>query len=217
MDYENLPYEVAPMRVSDIGEVMAIERQSFPTPWSSRAYHYELRFNSSAHYYVVRPRGAPIPAADKEPVGWRAKLRRLLGKSTTPQHHILGYVGFWLAAGEAHISTIAVHPEFRRQGLGQLLLVKVIGEALDQDADFVTLEVRVSNRGAQRLYEKYGFEKKGRRKAYYSDNREDAWIMTVDRLNEPEFQALFRRNKQILHEKLSRTDRPESRENHLSG
>lgn len=204
MDYEEIPYEVAPMRVSDISEVMAVERQSFPTPWAPSAYRYELLFNANAYYYVVRSRFTPPPAANAQPHGWRARLRRLLARPGPASPPILGYVGFWLVAGEAHISTIAVHPKARRRGLGELLLVQVIETALDEDAEFVTLEVRVSNHGAQRLYEKYGFERTGRQKGYYTDNREDAWIMTVDRLGEPEHYELFERNKRVLRAKLLR-------------
>ncbi len=204
MMYEDIPYEVAPMQLSDMSEVMAIERQSFPTPWSVSAYRYELTYNPNAHYYVVRPREKAPPEFDVGANGWRIRLRRLLGTKKLPSPPVLGYVGFWLVAGEAHISTIAVHPKARRKGLGELLLVKVIETALAANADFVTLEVRVSNHGAQRLYEKYGFERRGRRKGYYSDNHEDAWIMTVDRLDSPEFRALFERNKRALREKLTR-------------
>ncbi|MFQ5595810.1 MAG: ribosomal protein S18-alanine N-acetyltransferase, partial [Anaerolineae bacterium] len=191
MNYEGIPYEVAPMRVSDISEVMAVERQSFPTPWAPSAYRYELLFNANAHYYVVRSRLRQSPSANAQTPGWRSRLRRLLGRAGPTSPPILGYVGFWLVAGEAHISTIAVHPKARRRGLGELLLVQVIESALAEDAEFVTLEVRVSNHSAQRLYEKYAFERVGRRKAYYTDNREDAWIMTVNRLDDPEYHVLF--------------------------
>jgi ribosomal-protein-alanine N-acetyltransferase len=200
--YEDIPYQVVPMRVSDISEVMAIERQSFPTPWAPSAYRYELRFNPNAHYYVVRSREAPPQVPNSNTGGWRIRLRRLLGPPKPAGPPVLGYVGFWLVAGETHISTIAVHPDARRRGLGELLLVQVIETALAEDADFVTLEVRVSNHAAQRLYEKYAFERVGRRKGYYTDNREDAWIMTVDRLHDPEYRALFERNKRALYEKL---------------
>lgn len=204
MDYEEIPYEVAPMRVSDISEVMAVERQSFPTPWTPSAYRYELMFNANAHYYVVRSRFPPPSASNARPHGWRSRLRRLLGGAGPVAPPILGYVGFWLVAGEAHISTIAVHPKARRRGLGELLLLQVIETALAEDAEFVTLEVRVSNHSAQHLYEKYAFERVGRRKGYYTDNREDAWIMTVDRLDDPEYHALFERNKRALRAKLLR-------------
>jgi ribosomal-protein-alanine N-acetyltransferase len=206
LSFPDIPYEIAPMRVSDIAEVMAIEHQSFATPWTSDAYRYELRHNPNAHYYVVRPREMPDRVAAAELDGWRARLLRLFGSEKSTALPVLGYVGFWLVAGEAHISTIAVHPDTRGQGLGELLLVQVIDDALTWDANFITLEVRVSNYAAQRLYEKYGFERTGRRRGYYSDNREDAWIMSIERLDDPQFQALFQRNKRILRAKLLQVD-----------
>lgn len=203
MNYEDVLYQVEPMQVSDIPEIMAIERQSFQTPWTPDAYRYELAHNPHAYYYVVRPQKEATQSATIEEMdGWRIKLRRLLGRPKQTAPPILGYAGFWFAAGEAHISTIAVHPQARRQGLGELLMIQIIEEAMALEADFVTLEVRVSSHGAQRLYEKYGFKRKDRRRGYYSNNREDAWIMTVDSLRDPEFQALFERNKRMLRKKL---------------
>jgi ribosomal-protein-alanine N-acetyltransferase len=87
-------------------------------------------------------------------------------------------VGFWFIVDEAHISTIAVHPDFRQHGIGEILLQWALREALHLDAQLVTLEVRVSNHKAINLYEKYGFEVVGRRAHYYRDNNEDALLMT---------------------------------------
>ena len=204
MDSESIPYEVAPMHVADIDGVMAIERRAFPTPWTSNAYRYELKHNANAHYYIVRPRSSSRASPNKGGRAWHHKLRQVFGLRKLTRPPVLGYVGFWHVASEAHISTIAVAPDLRRQGLGELLLVHVIEQALADDVEFITLEVRVSNQAAQQLYEKYGFERTDRRKAYYSDNREDAWIMTLDQLENLAFQQLFRKNKQALREKLSR-------------
>lgn len=201
MNYEELPYVVERMRTSDIPEVMRIEYQSFSTPWTASAYSFELRLNERAHYFVVRSRRQ---AASREAVQrWRGAVQRLFG-SPRRGAPVLGYAGFWNVAGEAHISTIAVDPRARRRGLGELLMVRMIEEAMDQGAEFITLEVRVSNRGAQRLYEKYGFERRGRRKGYYTDNNEDAWIMTTPDIRTPRFRALFERNRAALREKLLR-------------
>jgi len=100
---------------------------------------------------------------------------------------------------EAHISTIAVAPAYRRQGLGELLLLRMVDEAQKKSAAMVTLEVRVSNIVAQTLYEKYGFETQGKRVRYYSDNGEDAYIMTTPPLASPE----YRQRLASLREKLS--------------
>jgi len=201
MELKDLPYVVEPMQVSDIPEVMRIEYRSFSTPWSASAYAYELRMNQRAHYFVVRSR-EPIPEPSQQG-GWRDSVRRLFFGRRAGRR-VLGYGGFWKVADEAHISTIAVHPRMRRRGLGELLMVRMIEEAIGLGAEFVTLEVRVSNIGAQRLYEKYGFERVGRRKEYYSDNREDAWIMTTPDIRTPEYRALLERNKRALREKLLR-------------
>ncbi len=165
------PYLVEPMRWEDVPQVMAIERVSFPLPWPERAYRYELTENKHSHYMVLRPRGM-APAR-----GWLRWVRRWWqGRSRPP---LIGYGGLWMLAGEAHISTIAVAPAWRGRGLGELLLWSMLRWAQEMNAFEATLEVRVSNRVAQNLYHKYGFEQVGRRRRYYQDNNEDAWIMTV--------------------------------------
>jgi len=116
---------------------------------------------------------------------------------------IVGYGGFWLMAGEAHITTIAVRPELRRRGIGELLLVAMLDRATELGAEVATLEVRVSNIAAQTLYRKYGFRQVGLRRRYYSNN-EDALIMTTNRLTSAPFQRRFQGLKVALREKLAR-------------
>jgi ribosomal-protein-alanine N-acetyltransferase len=108
---------------------------------------------------------------------------------------VIGFVGVWLVVDEAHIVTIAVRDEYRRRGIGEMLLIASIELALMNERSAVTLECRVSNDAAIALYEKYGFQRLGIRPRYYSDNREDAVIMTVDRVDLPRYQALFRELK----------------------
>jgi len=196
MDYTGLPYVVEYMRLADIKEVMEIERVSFPTPWSARAYRHELTENDRSHYFVVRQR----PAQESQPRLLNRVCRSLRGETKPP---ILGYGGFWVVAGEAHISTIAVHPNWRRRGIGELLLVAMLDRAIELGAEIATLEVRVSNIVAQNLYRKYGFEQVGLRRRYYSDRGEDALIMTTERLTSITFQSRFQRLKQALREKLN--------------
>jgi len=105
---------------------------------------------------------------------------------------------------EAHISTIASHPDWRRNGVGELLLVAMIESAAEMGAGVVTLEVRASNQGAQSLYRKYGFEQVGLRKRYYSDNNEDALIMSTSRITGAPFVSQFERLKGHLFRRLSR-------------
>ena len=198
MNLDGLPYLIEPMQLRDVAEVMEIERLSFPSPWSARAYRYELQENNLSHYLVARPRR---PLAKKEPGFW-AGLRRSLGVEAPPEVNILGYGGFWLMMGEAHISTIAVRPEWRQRGIGELLLVAMLELAVELGGDLATLEVRVSNVAAQGLYQKYGFAKVGVRPHYYRDRGEDALIMTTKRLTSAAFQSGFQRLKAELRQKL---------------
>jgi ribosomal-protein-alanine N-acetyltransferase len=93
---------------------------------------------------------------------------------------LVGFVGVWMMPDEAHIVTIATRDTHRRNGIGEMLLISAIEMAQERGQELVTLEVRVSNDAAIRMYEKYGFTEVGRRKRYYSDNHEDAYILTVD-------------------------------------
>jgi len=207
MNLDGLPYVIEPMQLRDVAEVMEIEQVSFPSPWSARAYRYELQENNLSHYLVVRPQR---PLAKKEPgfaAGLRRerlveRLRRSLGVTAPPGTSILGYGGFWLMMGEAHISTIAVRPEWRRRGIGELLLVAMLELAVELGGDLATLEVRVSNVAAQSLYQKYGFAKVGLRPHYYRDRGEDALIMTTKHLTSAAFQNGFQRLKAELRQKL---------------
>src|SRR5689334_1291812 len=147
---------IEPMRLEDLEEVHRIERASFTTPWPPNAYRSELMTNRLASYLVGRVDG-----------------------------RIVAYGGMWLMVDEAHITTFAVHPGWRRQRVGERLLLAFLDLARDRHAREATLEVRLSNLAARRLYEKYGFRPVGLRPRYYSDNNEDALIMTTEPLDEP--------------------------------
>ena len=142
------------MTVDDLLAVHVIERESFSTPWPEHAYRQEIEQNSLAHYIVARYGNA-----------------------------IVGFAGIWLLVDEAHITSFATRTAWRRQGIGERLLVALIDLALARGAKEATLEVRPSNIPAKRLYEKYGFKVVGVRPRYYSDNNEDALIMTTDTLD----------------------------------
>jgi ribosomal-protein-alanine N-acetyltransferase len=197
-----LPYLVVPMALEDIDQVSAIDHVAFSTPWSVNAFRYEVTQNEMAHYYVVVPRDSPpsVVAGD----GWLGWLRRWF-TAVPSSRFILGFGGFWLMVNEAHVSTIAVRPGFRRRGIGELLMVKMIEEAIALRAVQVTLEVRESNSSARQLYDKYGFVVTGRRRAYYADNREDALIMTVEGVLTPAYQQTFARLKAALYRRLTAT------------
>ncbi|MEE8163560.1 MAG: ribosomal protein S18-alanine N-acetyltransferase [Anaerolineae bacterium] len=198
MDYTGFPYVVEPMRLLDIGEVMEIEHDSFPSPWSARAYRHDLLENDLSHYFVVRQRSLERPE-----LSLLARVRRSLGVGIRPA--VLGYGGFWLMAGEAHISTIAVQPNWRRRGIGELLLVAMLDRATELGAEIATLEVRVSNVTARNLYHKYGFQQVGLQRRYYRDRDEDALIMSTERLTSATFQSHFQQLKQVLRERLTQS------------
>ena len=182
---KKLIFFVEPMQQSDVATVAAIERAVFTMPWSSSAYGHELRANPLSHYVVARKQSLP-----RGPDGQGIDAS------------IVGYGGFWMMLDEAHVCTLGVHPDWRRQGIGELLLSTMIAMAAELSANVATLEVRVSNLPAQRLYEKYGFSPAGVRKGYYSDNHEDALIMTTEPITSAAYQSRCHRLQRILRRRL---------------
>ena len=178
------PVRVAPMALDDIARVMEIDTLSFPLPWSPTSYRYELTQNPNSHFVVAVAGGASDPFAPKEPDSLVDRLNPSHwfrpAAPPLPVRQVVGYGGFWFIVDEAHISTIAVHPDWRGQGVGEILFVNMLEQALDLGALTATLEVRVTNAPAQALYHKYEFEQTGRRKRYYRDNGEDALLMTAE-------------------------------------
>ncbi|MDL1897071.1 ribosomal-protein-alanine N-acetyltransferase [Anaerolineae bacterium CFX7] len=196
-DLKQISVQIEPMVVSDLAQVMEIDQAAFPSPWSTRAYEYELRYNEMAHYFVARLDPDTLERAARG--SWRQRLQHLWTRQRpAPVSLLVGYVGYWLMAGEAHISTIAVRENYRGRSLGELLLAFALQDAARRSAHVATLEVRVSNLRAQQLYVKYDFEKVGMRKAYYSDNNEDAFIMTTPPLHSAAYQEKQRRLRTAL-------------------
>lgn len=188
------------MRRQDVPQVSAIDHEAFPADWPPNNFNRELE-NLLAYYLVVSEKPpAPVTRAPAPPKGWlarlRAWLRRRQAQVSVPEDRLLGYAGMWVMADEAHVMSIASRQENRRQGIGEGLLIGLIELAQKHLANVVTLEVRLSNKGAQNLYAKYGFKEKGIRKGYYLDNREDAIIMTTDYIRSPEFRDRLRRLKE---------------------
>jgi len=142
------------------------------------------------------------------------RVKRLFGlgnpfgkePSTLPEQHIIGFAGFWIMADEAHITTIASRKAYRRQGIGELLLLSIIDRAAKLRARIVTLEVRASNIVAQSLYYKYGFNQVGLRRGYYMDNKEDAIIMSTEDISSAPFQERIRELKQAHSNKWGTSD-----------
>ena len=198
-----LPLVIESMQSAHISAVMEIEREAFSLPWPERAYRHEVTQNEFAHYYVLCPQSithSPPPMS-----AWQRLWQVMRRQPTAGPGIIMGYGGFWLMYDEAHISTLAVRAEYRRQGLGEVMLVALLEEAHRLDALRATLEVRVSNVAAQALYAKYGFEQVGRRKAYYNDNREDALILTTPELASLAYQNLVENRRRDLLRRRDRT------------
>ena len=121
----------------------------------------------------------------------RAWWRRRAPAWQPGQDYLVGFLGIWYSVDEAHVVSVGVRREYRRQGIGEMLLIAGIEQAMSRRVEVVTLEVRVSNDAAIGLYSKYGFAERGLRKAYYKDNREDALIMTTDSIRRAPFSARF--------------------------
>jgi ribosomal-protein-alanine N-acetyltransferase len=153
------------MMTSDIAAVTRIERASFSTVWPSDAFYNELSTNKLAHYFVG-----------------------------LFEERVVGYGGVWSILEDSHITTLAVDPDYRGRRFGEVLLVRLIDEAIDRDAAWMTLEVRESNTVAQRLYRKYGFTTVTMRTGYYSDDNESALIMWAGSLRS----ELYRNRLRVL-------------------
>ncbi len=146
-------YSVVAMQLNHLDEVLKIEEQSFPTPWSRYAFTCELLDNDFARYFCLLH-------GDK----------------------VVGYMGLWVILDEGHITNVAIHPDYRNNGLGEFLMRHVMLRCQSSGVQRMTLEVRVSNLAAQSLYKRLGFSGVGVRRGYYTDTREDAMIMWKDML-----------------------------------
>ncbi len=141
------------MTLEDVPAVHAIDLLSFSLPWSERSFRFEVAENPAARGWVVETEG-----------------------------HVVAMLVLWFIVDEAHIATIAVHPEFRRQGIGEQILLHALLAAQNEGARRAFLEVRAGNTGAQAMYRKYGFVVDGMRPKYYKDNNEDAILMSLGSL-----------------------------------
>ena len=155
------PLAIGPLTLADLESVMALESVSFPTPWSLATYHNELTRNRRSRYLKVWP----VPAAGATPAA--AALPALIAQG-----------GIMLFGAEMHIVTLAVLPDWRGRSIGEWLLLALLALGRDEGTHTATLEVRVSNEIAQRLYRRVGFEEVGYRRRYYPD-KEDARILAL--------------------------------------
>jgi ribosomal-protein-alanine N-acetyltransferase len=161
---------VEEMQESDVASVLAIEDAAFITTWPDNAFRHELEDNRLAHYFVARHEGK-----------------------------VVGFGGIWVILEDSHITTIAVHPDFQRRKFGEAILLALLQQAVEREAAWMTLEVRVSNTSAQRLYHKYGFTTVATRRGYYTEDQEDALVMWAGDLRG----ELYRARLQALQKRLS--------------
>lgn len=143
------------MRLKDVDAVAAIEKETFARPWSRESFRQEVTRNVAARYLVAEEDG-----------------------------EILGYAGAWVILDESHITNIAVREDARGRGIGKLLTSQLLQILSNLGACYATLEVRVSNERAQSLYKSLGFISVGKRKRYYEDNNEDAFLMVCEHMPE---------------------------------
>ena len=147
------PYWIEPLGgEQDLAGVLEVENESFTNPWTREMYSWELQNRSVCHIFVVR----------------------------TPECEVAGFCAFWLVFDEIHINNVAMRPKFRGRGIGTALLLHVLTQARNLGARRATLEVRASNEGARRLYDRLGFYVAGTRRNYYSNPVEDALVLWRD-------------------------------------
>ena len=148
-------FRVRPMKMQDLEQVQAIDQLSFSLPWPASAFSYELNENQNSRNYVVEE--------DRDAIDLR----------------VVAMAVVWLIVDEAHIATIAVHPDWRGLGLGKMLLEHILNDVKLSGMKTALLEVRAGNEIAIKMYQRFDFEAVGRRPHYYQDNQEDALLMTL--------------------------------------
>ena len=200
-----LPYDTRPATQTDIDQLREIESEAFPTNWPPTPFKRDLgrdkisvlvAYDTTQHPDPT-PNPAPLPRSFNPSRTLLGFLRHLIGmepsdSNVTASNYVAGYVITGFMTDEAHILGIAVRGRLRGKGIGELLLISSIEMAIRNQSRVSTLEVRVSNHVAQSLYTKYGFKQVGERKGYYTDNHENAYIMTTDEIGSAPYMKRFR-------------------------
>lgn len=212
-----LSCHVRRMRKEDVVQVTQIDREAFPTMWPPVNFQHELD-NRLAHYIVAYKEVAVVPepvnsGIEKGILRLASRVKQLFGGSQVSvidrvpavANYVIGFIGIWMMADEAHIINLAVREQYRRQGVGELLLIAGIDFTTKLKASMMTLEVRPSNMAAQKLYTKYGFTEVGVRHGYYADNKEDALLMSTEFFTSASFQTRFQQLKEAHLKKLGMT------------
>ena len=202
-------FAIRSFQESDFSQMEEIEREVFPTMAPHTSFRREFR-NRLAHYLVIHKQSSNFDKGTN--ISYRRanslaiftspvinKLLGIVGKlfarnfpsPSDTEELIVGFIGFWYMVEESHIVSIVVRPRYRRRGFGELLLDGAIEHAMKSNINSMTLEVRVSNSIARNLYSKYNFHEKGVRKRYYTDDREDALIMSNEDLCQTKYRSRF--------------------------
>ena len=209
--YDAMPWLLRPMHEGDIIQAAQIDRDAFPENRHTPPFRRDLRERRYSHYLVAAshdaayddyarkndlpPIAGPGGGGRRRGGGITGAVRRLFGgdmDATPPTEELIaGYLGLWAVIDEGHVTSVGVRQSHRGQGIGELLIIGAVEASKLLNCRAVTLEVRVSNEIAQNLYTKYGFKIVGRRKRYYSDNGEDAYVMTTNPIDTPEFAGEF--------------------------
>ncbi len=169
---------ITPMTLADVDQVMELEEVSFPAPWPASLYRRELTRNPYSRYFVIRSE---------------------IDGQAPP---ILGYGGYWILDDDVHITTLAVHPEWRGHRLGEWLLLHMLSDARERGARTSSLEVRPSNRAARQLYSRLGYREVARRRNYYPVTREDAIVMELVDLDRPDVWHPLQERLAQLHKRF---------------
>jgi ribosomal-protein-alanine N-acetyltransferase len=202
-------YSVRAASLADSIMLESIERDAFPGMTPVTKIERDLARENGLYLTAVRewhpdeqalgPRFAIATQSEKEDDSFTARVRRnidrylldYVSRPKLPSDYIAGFVGLWFVLDEAHIVIIGIRESDRREGIGEQLLISALEQAVENDSRVVTLEVRESNGPAIELYNKYGFQRVGLRRRYYSDNGENAVIMTTPPIQTDDYQNQF--------------------------
>jgi ribosomal-protein-alanine N-acetyltransferase len=194
--------ELHPLKAEQLSAVVELDQLCFGGLWTRSGYERELD-SSSSQLLVLEA------AIDDQESGFSRQSSEVLTQNLaradfqtapTSQNSLLGLGCFWSILEEAHITILAVHPDYQRQGLGQLLLYALLRDAIQLKLEWATLEVKPSNQAARSLYQKFGFTEAGRRRRYYKDTGEDALILWRKGLQTLEFEeTLTNCYRQVEH------------------
>lgn len=190
-------YRVRSMTVRDIPQVMVVNRQCFPVPWSAWTIEQDITNNRYSAWVVVEQLLSGESSRSRWWDWWRGTVK--------PIGQVIGFGGFWILYGEMHITNIGVATHYRGQGWGEVLLASMLQQAIHLQADYATLEVRVSNQPAINLYHKYEYRIVVQQRDYYHDNHEDAHSMAT-RPFDWAYQQLLTGQLARLHHRLTWTD-----------